>query len=486
MAPVEAPIAPAPSGRPSPAPERRLGRLLIAAAVGALILVLPRPEAVEPQGWRLLAIFVATIVGIVTRPLPMGAIAMIAIGVTILSGTLDLEQVLDGFSNDVVWLVVSAFLLAGTFIRTGLGRRIAYVFMSQFGHRTLGLAYSLAATDFVLAPVIPSHTARSGGVVFPIVQSLARSAFGSTERDDVRRTAGFLTFATFQSTVVISGMFMTSMGANPLVVALAGQQGVEITWGQWALAAIVPGLVSLTIVPLIIYRLYPPAIRHTPDARLLARAELDRLGPMRREERILVAVFVGLIVAWSFGASLGIESAASALAALGVLLLTGVLTWDDVAREHEAWSTFVWFAVLVMLATELGEFGIPRWLGETVTGALGDVRWGVGFLVLSLAYFYSHYFFASNTAHITAMYAPFLVVALALGTPPLLAAFVLAFFSNLFGSLTHYGAAAAPVFFGAGFVPVTTWWKIGGLLSLVNITVWLVVGGLWWKLLGIW
>ncbi len=475
-----------PADRPTQGDERRLGRLLLAAAAGGLVLLLPRPETIEPQGWRLLAIFVATIVGIVARALPMGAIAMVAVGVAVLTGTLELEEVLDGFSNDVVWLIVSAFLLAGTFIRTGLGRRIAYVFMSLVGNRTIGLVYSLAATDLVLAPVIPSHTARSGGVVFPIVQSLARSAFGSTEREDVRRTAGFLTFATYQSTVVISGMFMTSMAGNPLAVELAAQQGAHITWRLWALAALVPGLISLALVPAIVYRLYPPAIRHTPDAHLLARAELKRLGPMSREERILVGVFVGLLAGWSFGSSLGIESTASALASLGVLLLTGVLRWDQVAREREAWSTFVWFSVLIMLATELGEFGVPRWLGETFTGAVGSVSWGVGFLALSLAYFYSHYFFASNTAHISAMYAPFLAVAIALGTPPLLAAFVLAFFSNLFGCLTHYGAAVAPIFYGAGFVPVGTWWTIGGLLSVVNITIWLVVGGIWWKLLGIW
>jgi len=142
--------------------------------------------------------------------------------------------------------------------------------------------------------------------------------------------------------------------------------------------------------------------------------------------------------------------------------------------------------VLVMMATELGRFGIPRWFGGTVTAALGDVGWVAGFLALSLAYFYSHYFFASNTAHISSMYAAFLAVALALGTPPLLAALVLAFFSNLFGGLTHYTAAAAPIFFGAGYVPLGTWWKVGGLLSLVNITIWLVVGGLWWKVLGLW
>ena len=155
-------------------------------------------------------------------------------------------------------------------------------------------------------------------------------------------------------------------------------------------------------------------------------------------------------------------------------------------HEHEAWNRFVWFAALIMMASELARLGVPRWFAGVVSSGVGDVHWAIGFLGVSLAYFYSHYFFASNTAHISAMYAPFLVVALALGTPPLLAAVVLAFFSNLFGSLTHYGAAVAPIFFGAGFVPVGTWWMIGGLLSVVNITVWLVVGGLWWKVLGIW
>ena len=163
-----------------------------------------------------------------------------------------------------------------------------------------------------------------------------------------------------------------------------------------------------------------------------------------------------------------------------------MLVWDDVAHAHEAWTTFVWFAVLLMMATELGQLGVPTWFGARVTGVIGDVDWVPGFLLLSLAYFYSHYFFASNTAHITAMYAPFLVIALALGTPPFVAALVLGFFSNLFASLTHYAAACAPIFFGAGYVSVNTWWKVGAIVSVTNVTIWLVIGGLWWKVLGLW
>jgi DASS family divalent anion:Na+ symporter len=84
------------------------------------------------------------------------------------------------------------------------------------------------------------------------------------------------------------------------------------------------------------------------------------------------------------------------------------------------------------------------------------------------------------------MYAAFLSVAVAIGTPPLLAALVLGFASNLFSSLTHYGSGPAPVLFGSGHVDLGVWWKLGALASVINILIWLVAGGLWWKLLGLW
>ena len=139
-----------------------------------------------------------------------------------------------------------------------------------------------------------------------------------------------------------------------------------------------------------------------------------------------------------------------------------------------------------MMASQLGELGLLDWFSDRVSGVLAGSHWVPAFLSLSLIYFYSHYFFASNTAHVSAMYAPFLALALAVGTPPVLAALVLAFFSNLFASMTHYGTAPAPILFGSGNVEIGTWWKLGALISVVNITIWLGVGSLWWRLLGLW
>jgi DASS family divalent anion:Na+ symporter len=461
-------------------------RLLLTILVGATIWLSPHPEGMDPRAWQLLAIFVATIVGVVARPLPMGAVALLGVVTTVLTGTLSITEALSGFGNRVIWLIVVAFLIARGFIKTGLSMRIAYGFVALLGRRTLGLGYGLVATDLVLAPAIPSNTARAGGVVFPILLSLAR-VYGSRPDDgSARRIGAFLTKTAYQGTVITSAMFLTAMAANPLAAELAGDLGVEITWGRWALAALVPGLVSLVVVPLVIYRLYPPEIKETPEAAQMARDELKRMGSVTTAEWMMLGTFVLLLTLWIFGPRIGIHSTTAALTGLGLLLLSGVLAWEDVCSESEAWNTLVWFASLVMMASFLNELGFIGWFSREVGLALGETHWMLAFLGLCLTYFYSHYLFATNTAHVSAMYAPFLGVAIAVGTPPLLAALTLAFFSNLFASTTHYATGPAPILFGSGYVRLGAWWGLGGLISVINIVVWLVVGGAWWKLLGYW
>jgi divalent anion:Na+ symporter, DASS family len=461
--------------------------LLAVFLFGVAIWLIPPPDGVETKAWHLLAIFVGTIVGIIAKPLPMGAIALIGIAATAITGTLTINQSLSGFGNNTIWLIVVAFFISRGFIKTGLGSRIAYLFMAALGKKTLGLSYGLIATDLVLAPAIPSNTARSGGVVFPLVRASAR-AFGSEPDDGTAHKVGsFLIQAAFQGNVITSAMFLTAMAANPLAARLAGQMNIQISWGQWALAAIVPGIASLILMPLVLYKVYPPEIKETPAASGLAKQKLAEMGRMRLVEWIMLGVFFLLLFLWILGDRIAnIDSATTALVGLGVLLIAGVLTWKDILEEEGAWDTLVWFAALVMMATFLNEFGLIPWFTRHVQSMVGGISWNVAFPALCLAYFYSHYFFASQTAHVSSMYAAFLSVSVAVGTPPVLAALVLGFCSNLFSSLTHYGSGPAPVLFGSGYVELGTWWKLGALASVINILIWLILGGLWWKLIGLW
>jgi len=140
----------------------------------------------------------------------------------------------------------------------------------------------------------------------------------------------------------------------------------------------------------------------------------------------------------------------------------------------------------VMMATQLNALGLIPWLSAQMSDAVAGMGWVTAFVVLTLVYFFSHYLFASNTAHISAMYAAFLATAIMAGAPPLMAALVLGFISSLFASVTHYSSGPAPVLFGAGYVPVVAWWRTGFVISLTTIAIWMGVGGAWMKVLGMW
>ncbi|TCL38824.1 DASS family divalent anion:Na+ symporter [Anaerospora hongkongensis] len=461
-------------------------RGLIVLAVGAAIWFFPVPSGLKPAAWQLLAIFVATILGFILQPLPIGSIAFISVTFSALSGVLKPAEALSGFGNGTIWLIVSAFLFAKGFIKTGLGRRIAYVLIRKMGDSTLKLGYTIVLSDLIISPATPSNTARAGGILFPIVRSLA-SAFNSEPGSSARRVGAYLMQTAYQGNTITSAMFMTAMAGNPLIALLAAKAlNINITWGQWALAAIVPGLISLVIVPYFLYKFYPPEITHTPEAKEIAAKELDKMGTMSFGEKVVAAVFVGALVLWSTSQYTKLDATVVAMLAVAVMMITKVLEWKDVLDEKGAWDTLIWMGALIGLADYLSKLGFIPWFAKAVSANMAGVPWLQAFVVLLIVYMYAHYGFASLVAHITAMYSAFVAVAVAAGTPPYLAALALAFMSNLCMSLTHYAAGPAPILFGAGYVEQGTWWKLGFIVSVINMIIWVGGGAIWWKVLGLW
>ncbi len=464
----------------------RLIRWGIVVLAGLAILVVPVPQGITPQSWRLLAIFVATITGAIVRPIAGGAVVLIGIAAIALTGVLPINQALAGYADPIVWLVLAAFFMSRGMIKTGLGRRIAFIFIRAIGRHSLGLGYALASTDMVLAMIIPSTGARSGGIIFPVAKSLAE-AYESRPGSTAGRLGSFLMPVLYQCDVIICAMFLTGQASNVLIAKFAREvTGIDLTYSQWAVAAIVPGVLSLITIPLLIYRVSPPEIKHTPGASKLAALELDKMGRMARSEKVMLGVFALVAGLWMTTAFHGINYAVVALVGICVLLVSGVLNWEDVITERSAWDVFIWYGGLVRMAEALGETGITKRFAETAASFTGGWTWWSALALLLFVYFYAHYGFASITAHATAMYIPFLTVILAAGAPPYLAVLSLAYFSNLDASLTHYGTTPAPIYFGAGYVTQRKWWWMGLLASLVNIPIWAIVGFLWWKLLRLW
>jgi divalent anion:Na+ symporter, DASS family len=467
------------------APSGQLSRWLIVLLPGFLIWTLPFAELTPPQR-HLLAIFVATIVALVAQPVPMGVSALTSMTLLALSGTLPPARVLSGFSNLTVWLVFSAFLFARAVTVTRLGQRIAYYFIHRFGRSPLTLGYSIAASDVVLAPFVPSDTARGGGIMFPVTRSLALAA-GSEPGPTAERLGAFLMLVGFHATYTASAMFLTGMAANPLIADFAAKGAhVELTWVRWITGSIVPALLTLTLVPLLIRRLVRPTIDDIHVVRSHAQAQLRELGPMRSVERWLVVVMLVVMAGWITSPLHKMHNTVVALAGVCTLLLSRVLTWEDLLGERKAWDALIWFAPLLMMADALNEAGVIKVLSGDLF-AYASAWTGVSALILlAIAYKYLHYAFASMTAHVTALYPSFIAAAMIAGAPPLVSALVLGYFSSLNASLTHYGTGSAPIFFGSGYVSQNTWWRVGAIISVLNLVIWLGVGMIWWKLLGWW
>lgn len=472
--------------------------------VGVVLwLITPiRPAGLTAQAWQMFAIFVATIVGCITKPLPIGGTTLTGLVVMVLVGLAPMKDVvnskgvvvntgvLSAFGNSSSWLIAMAFIMAHGISKTGLGNRIAYIMIEKFGKKSLGIGYAITGLELILGALIPSNSARTGGVVWPVVQSVADEGYDSKPNDPSRKKIGaYVDFTAFHANILSTALFITGAAPNMVAQQMAAQKGYQMSWGGWFLAAIVPVAVLAVIIPFIIYKMYPPEIKETPDAKDWAEGKLKAMGPMSKPEKIMTAVFVLAIVMWVLSGFFDIPQLNAtfvAFLAVVLLLLTGVLTIQDALKETGAWNILIWLSILVFMAGKLISYGFIDWFSKLVGGSLHGISWGLVLVILVLLMFYTHYFFASGTAHVTALYLPFLSVAVATGAPLGLSAMLLAFTAVINASTTHYANGPASILATTGYVKQGEWWRMNFVLGLVYLVVFGTVGTLWMKVIGVW
>ncbi len=473
------------STAPHSSPHRVRGLVALVLLYALIAYVLPRPDAITPQGWRTAAIFWSVIAGMVVEPIHASGLVILGLTAMAANGT-PMREALGGFAEPSVWLVLLAMLIARAMLDTGLARRIALVFIRLVGRTSLGISYALLMTDVTLASGVPSITARSAGMLLPVARRIAE-LFDSHPGATAGRMGTFLIAVLYQGSALACAMFFTGQASNVLGAALAGKLvNVEVTWTSWLVAAIVPGLVCCAVVPWVVHRLVPPEVQHTPEAPAFAATELRNMGPLSRDERITLAVFVGVGLLWITSGWHRLDVAFVALLGFCVLLITGTMHWQTASSERAAWDVFVWYGGLLRMGEILNGTGATKVFAESVGGLFTGVPWVFVLLAILVIYFYTHYAFASITAHVLAMFPPFVVMLVGIGVPAQLAVYSLLCLANLPAGLTHYGTTTGPILFGVGYVSFNDWWRVGFVVSVVNVVIWLTIGFAWWKVLGFW
>ncbi len=462
-------------------------KLLICIAVGLILWLLSGYTGAPEKGWHIFAVLTAVVISLILKPYPTGIMVISGLLILAITRTVTVGEVLAGFGESTVWLVVAAFMLADSVITTGLGKRIAYKLVSIFGKTTLKLAYAICFTELALGPVVPSNTARGGGVIGPVVNSLS-DALGSTPEYEPKKAGEYLTLVGAHANLISSAMFLTGMAANPLMGEFVESiYGIRFGWETWALGAIVPGLVGLILLPLVLYKIAKPELDEKIDAGMKKRIELQAPGAkMSRKEKVLSFVLISMLALWSTHSLHGIDSTLVAWIGVSALVFFNVQKWNDLAGNDKAWDALIWLGGLITIAKLLTTYGFIEWFVMNIKGWVEGYNGFLVLIILLLVYFYSMYMFSSLSAHLTALAPTFLALTAVSFGYPLVAAALFAYFSLLCGCLTPYSTGPFIIYFGYGYVQSSKWFSTGLILSLFHLIVWFGVGMVWWKILHWW
>ena len=505
---------------------KKLIHYAIILACPILTYIFPAPLGLPIIGWHLFGVYVGTILAIMFKPFPLPivllagvALASIVVGTTpsekwintaALSELLhwnliehtSLEQwlktaqsklvkialkendVLNGYKSGTTWLVFAAFAMSTAFVITGLGKRIAYLMIRAFGGTTLRLGYVNACLDLLLSPAMPSTTARAGGIMFPIMNSVTVS-LGSDPEKSPRKAGHYLLLNTYMIVKTTGYMFLTAMAPNAVALELMKPiTGITFNWPQWFLAASVPGLLCLLLTPLVVYVLYPPELKKVDNAAI-AKKGLEEIGPISKQEKTLLGLFVVAVLAWIFSDQLHVSSSTIAISVMALLVILAVINWEDLLKNKGAWNTFIWYGGILGLSSVLDKAHFFTWLSETLKQVMnfGEGHATVATIAILTVSVGVRYLFASGGAYVAAMVPVFSAVGMAAGASPTLLALGLLFSNSYGGALTHYGSGPAPVIFGAGYHDTKSWWIVGAVVGFGSLLIHVTVGFAWWQAL---
>ena len=446
----------------------------ITLVFGIILWHLPIPWDLSQDAWHLFTIFITAIVGVLIDALSIFTASVLALVAVVLFRVLTPQRAFSGFSESFILLILAAFLVAKGVIKSGLGRRIAFTLIRRFGKSTLNLGYCVVATDTLLGPAIPSNTARSG-ILYPITHALALDTGSRPTAEGRKKTGSYLMMTAISGHTISSALWFTGMAANPVGAGIAAQFGVNMNFGNWVFVASVPCIIALILIPIVLYKLYPPESKHTPEAPEMAMKALQEMGPMSRQEWIMGITFFGMILLWAFSPMLNIDLAIVAFLGLSILILANVYTLNDIRQgAGDALETYIWFAILYMMSTALNDMGFMSTLGGQIATYISGYSWVTVYILLTVLYVVIHYLFVSQTAHLLALYAVFLQVAVNAEVPAALMAFMLSFATNYFAVITPQASSSNILFAGSGFLPSEDIYKQGAVITIMNTVIFLL------------
>lgn len=464
--------------------------LPIALIVFAAILLMPTPAGLTAQGQRALAVFWLAFVLWLTTPIPVWLTSMLAIVLLALTGGWDYKQAFYQFGQEVIWLMVAAFIIASALERSGIGKRIAYSMALWFGRSAKMTLLGFIILNIVLAFVVPSTTARAA-IVLPIALLMAQ-AYGAKPGES--KFGKLLMLQQPIANNLATAMILTATA--PQIIAwgfISTLAGVEVPWITWLIAQAPIILITLFLMWLVGLKLWKPEVDKPLGGIDKIREELRKLGPMTREEKTALAIFALVVFLWATDKIqplmfCGLKIPYSVAAVIGAILLfmpkIGPLkSWKDAKIP---WDLMVFSAGAYAVGMALEDTGAAKWMATALINATGlsqGVHPYVAYAILVGIMMYSHIIFSSKTVRTVIFIPLYIILAESLGIPPVMIALPAAFTIAWTISLP-FNCKPNLIYYGTGYFNVTDEFLYGIITCTIGYILYLTIGWAWFNFLG--
>lgn len=424
------------------------------------------------QGVRMVVIFLTAMVGIILNVCHQILWLFLMIVIASVTGTVNVNNCFSGFTNVVPWLLFAVLSVSSVITSTTLGLRLAYFFMKKFGSSVIGLSYSIAFTELLIAPMLPSNTARAASVGLPLATSLAKYISSNVSGVSEKSIGQYLSvFYSFCNTIS-SGLFYTAMISNALIPEITASAGIKFTWGSWFKYMVIPYTIILLLMPIILKILCNPKVAKLDELQKNAEENYDKLGTVSSKEKVILSIFGGMLILWVLADYIHIPVLATTLLGLCTFVFLGILSMKDMLSNYNTFNSMMLLGILISLVNCLVSTGVIDWFNSFISNCLTGLPTSASYILLTAIYFYAQFFFTGESAKIVALYAPFFTTGLSLGINPIMLAVTLASFSSASDFLATYVCPTSLTMSSIGYVSLQKWVKIGGVMSIIFLSVW--------------
>jgi len=458
--------------------------------IQATMLLLPHPQGLTPEGWKVLIMTVGATILFMTEPIPLPAVALlIVLGQIFLLG-IDSSIVAKSLMKDSVLFIMGSLMLAVALVKQKLDKRLALLIIKVTGSKTYNVALGISVFSGILASFIGEHTVAA--MMLPVALSLLQLA-----TDDGRQRSGLAVIFLFSISYAcaMAGIGTPSGGArNAIMVDYLrdffysaenpATSKYSISYLDWMIYAYPIFLIQLPLMHYILRKTFKTDLLDLGPAVEKLKEQVGSEGALSGRHYVAIALFLIVLIGWvGFSSIVGMGT----IAILGAVLFlaTGLVRWEDL-NTGVNWGVVLLYAAAISLGVQMRDTGAAAWVAGLFMDLLAPVGMdhGIGLLaaVMLLTTFITNTM--SNGAAVAVLGPIVLTIAMDTGTNPMAVGMVTAI-SSAFAYFTVIGTPASTIVHSSGYLRSGDFMKVGWRLALMSFTVLLLASKLYWPLVGL-